>query len=188
MVQTPTKSITLEVFLQQPDTKPASEYIDGRIIQKPMPKAVHSVIQGELSAAINAVLKPIKVARAFPELRCTFAGSSVVPDITVVPWANIPRQEDGMIAAEELPIAPPWAIEVLSPGQNQTTVTKKILRGLEHGTQMGWLIDPAEKCVFSYTADLPTAFYEEATQQLPVPAFAADFSLTLGTLVGWLYE
>ena len=51
MVQAPTRTLTLEAFLQQPDTKPASEYIDGKIIQKPMPKTDHSVIQGDLTAA-----------------------------------------------------------------------------------------------------------------------------------------
>lgn len=188
MVQTPTKILTLEEFLQQPETKLASEYIDGRVMQKPMPEAAHSVIQGELAATINVALKPARAARAFPELRCTFAGSAIVPDITVVPWDSIPRPEDGMIAAEDLPMAPPWPIEVLSPGQSQTTVTKKILRCLEHGTQMGWLIDPAEKCVFSYIPDSSPVFSEEAEQLLPVPEFAANFSLTLGALVAWLYE
>lgn len=38
MVQTPTKILTLEEFLEQPETEPASEYIDGQIIQKPMPQ------------------------------------------------------------------------------------------------------------------------------------------------------
>jgi len=32
MVQTSTKPLTLEEFLQQPETKPAREYIDGHII------------------------------------------------------------------------------------------------------------------------------------------------------------
>lgn len=49
MVQTPTKPLTLEDFLQQPDTRPASEYIDGQVIQKPMPEADHSVIRVPLS-------------------------------------------------------------------------------------------------------------------------------------------
>ncbi len=44
MVQVPSKSLTLDDFLQLPDTKPASEYIDGQIIQKPMPQGKHSVI------------------------------------------------------------------------------------------------------------------------------------------------
>jgi Uma2 family endonuclease len=34
-----------------------------------MPQGEHSTIQGELIIAINAVVKPKKVARAFPELR-----------------------------------------------------------------------------------------------------------------------
>ena len=35
MVQTPEKTVSLAEFLQLPETKPASEYIDGKIIQKP---------------------------------------------------------------------------------------------------------------------------------------------------------
>ncbi|MFM6050301.1 MAG: Uma2 family endonuclease, partial [Sphaerospermopsis kisseleviana] len=71
MVQTPAQIITLEQFLELPETEPASEYIDGSIIQKPMPQGEHSVIQTELSPAINLILKPQKIARAFSELRCT---------------------------------------------------------------------------------------------------------------------
>jgi Uma2 family endonuclease len=33
MVRTPSKLLTLEEFLTLPETKPASEYIDGQIIQ-----------------------------------------------------------------------------------------------------------------------------------------------------------
>jgi Uma2 family endonuclease len=44
MVQTPTKVLTLEEFLKLPETKPASEYIDGRIIQKLMPQGEHSAL------------------------------------------------------------------------------------------------------------------------------------------------
>jgi Uma2 family endonuclease len=58
MIQTPPKPLTLEEFLELPETEPASEYIDGQIIQKPMPQGEHSIIQGELIIAINAVVKP----------------------------------------------------------------------------------------------------------------------------------
>ena len=44
MVQAPPKPITLEDFLAQPETKPASEYLDGKISQKPMPQGEHSRI------------------------------------------------------------------------------------------------------------------------------------------------
>ncbi len=38
MVQAPSKTLTLAEFLQLPETKPASEYIDGQIIQKQEPE------------------------------------------------------------------------------------------------------------------------------------------------------
>lgn len=187
MVQTPPKPVTLEEFLQLPETKPASEYIDGQIIQKPMPKAAHSRIQGKLTTAINSALEGNHKALAFPELRCTFDGRSIVPDVTILPWPDIPRDNNGMMDGE-LFGAPNWMIEVLSPGQSQTQLVKKVLHAIDHDTIIGWLIDPYEKCVFGYRPNAPTAFYEESAMELPVPDFAADFRLTVGELVAWLYE
>ncbi len=83
MVQTTLKSLTLEEFFQLPETKPASEYIDNQIIQKPMPQGKHSATQCELIIFINAILKLKKVARYFPEIRRTFGGMSTVPDVSV---------------------------------------------------------------------------------------------------------
>jgi hypothetical protein len=36
------KSITLEEFLELPETKPAAEYFDGQVSQKPMPQGEHN--------------------------------------------------------------------------------------------------------------------------------------------------
>lgn len=187
MVQTPPKSITLEEFLALPETKPASEYIDGQIIQKSMPQGKHSTIQGELIIAINRVLKPKKVARAFPELRCTFGGRSTVPDVTVFTWNRIPRDENGEIA-NSFQIAPDWTIEILSPDQRQTKVIKNILHCLDRGTQLGWLIDPDEQSVIVYFAKQQPAFFEEETDILPVPEFAKELQLTIGELFNWLRD
>ncbi len=187
MVTTPSKLITLEEFLALPETKPASEYIDGKIFQKPMPKGKHSTIQTELSTAINAALKPSKTARAFSELRCTFGGRSTVPDVAVFTWDRIPRDDDGSIA-NAFKIAPDWTIEILSPEQNHTRVTKNILHCLDNGTQLGWLIDPSEQSIFAYYPTKQLAFFEDAKDVLPVPDFAKSFQLTLGELFGWLLE
>ncbi|MBW4646989.1 MAG: Uma2 family endonuclease [Goleter apudmare HA4340-LM2] len=144
MVQIPSKALTLEEFLELPETKPANEYIDGQIIQKPMPQGKHSAIQGEFVPAINIIVKPKRIARAFPELRCTFGGRSIVPDIVVFIWERIPRDENGEVS-HTFSVAPDWTIEILSPDQSQTRVTKNILNCLKYGTQMGWLIDPDEQ-------------------------------------------
>ena len=176
MVQTPIKLLTLEEFLKLPETKPASEYIDGLILQKPMPQGEHSILQTDLPPTINLVLKPY--ARAFTELRCTFGGRSTIPDIAVFVSERIPRKENGGID-NVFPIAPDWTIEILSPDQRQTKVTKNILHCLKYGTQMGWLIDPDERSVLVYLPDQPTMLYDEPNLSLPVPVFATNFSFTL---------
>jgi len=187
MVQTPAKSLTLEAFLQLPETKPASEYIDGQIIQKPMPQGKHSVVQGESVNAINAVVKPHKIARAFPELRCTFGGRSTVPDVVVFVWQRIPRDADGTVA-NVFQLAPDWTIEILSPDQSQTKVTRNILHCLKYGTQLGWLIDPEERSILVYPPPNQVVLFDEPDDILPVPDFAVGLQLTVSTVFGWLLE
>lgn len=184
MLQVPNKSLTLTEFLQLPETEPASEYINGQIIQKPMPQGKHSILRGKLFTVINGVVKPQRIAWAFPELRCTFDGRSIVLDIAVFTWERIPLDEDGDIA-NVFAATPDWTIEILSPGQNQTKVTSNILHCLNAGCQMGWLLDPAEKLVLAYPAHQQPIFLE-SEELLPTPEFIADFKLSVGELFSWL--
>ncbi|GAB4467486.1 MAG: Uma2 family endonuclease [Elainellaceae cyanobacterium] len=185
MVQVPTKLLTLEEFLALPETKPASEFIDGNIIQKPMPQGKHSTLQGDLTSAINAALKPSKIGRAYPELRCTFGGRSIVPDVAVFRWERIPRQPDGQVENAFM-LPPDWTIEILSPGQSQSRVIRNILHCLSHGAELGWLLDPEEVCIFVYGADRSVQLFDEPDSVLPVPAFAEAVQLTVGEIFGWL--
>ncbi|WP_017327678.1 Uma2 family endonuclease [Synechococcus sp. PCC 7336] len=185
MVRVQSKLLTLEEFLKRPETKPASEYIDGKIIQKPMPQGKHSRIQGELLATINSLVKLQKIACAFPELRCTFGDRSTVPDISVFAWDRIPCDENGEIA-NAFPLAPDWTIEILSPSQSHTKVTKNILHCLKYGTQMGWSIDPDEKAVFVYRSKQETEVFDRPDMLLPAPSFMSVFNLTIDDLFSWL--
>jgi Uma2 family endonuclease len=192
MVNPLSQPLTLVEFLALPETKPASEYIDGQVIQKPMPQGKHSAIQGELVPAINQAVKP--EARAFPELRCTYpsgsrssvyGGRSLVPDVAVFIGQRIPREENGDIA-NTFSIPPDWTIEILSPDQSQTKVTKNILHCLTHGTLIGWLIDPHEQTVFVYGSKAEIKVFDQAENILPVPDFAQNLSLTIKDLFAWL--
>lgn len=185
MVSTSAKPLTLDEFLKLSATKPASEFINGQILQKPMPQGKHSTIQGDLVHAINTVLKPHRIARAYPELRCTFGSRSTVPDVSVFIWERIPRDENGKVA-NSFEIAPDWTIEILSPDQSQTKVVRNILHCLAHGSQMGWLIDPEEEIAFAYFADNRIALFEDKNASLPMPSFAESFHLTVGQLFSWL--
>lgn len=185
MVQTPPKFITLEEFLQLSETDPASEFIDGQILQKPMHQGEHSTIQGELVTVINAVTKPQRIAWALPELRCTFGGRSIVPDIAVFTWKRLPTNPDGTIA-NIFESYPDWIIEILSPEQSSTKVTAKILHSLKQGSQLGWLIDPAERSMLVYPPKQQPELFERPDDVLPVPAFASLLHLTVEQMFSWL--
>ncbi len=179
------KPLTLEEFLDQEETTPATEYIEGEIIQKPMPQTKHSIIQGELVTVINSVAKSKKIAIALPELRCTFGGKSIVPDIVVLTYNNIPRDENGDVA-NMFYSYPDWMIEILSPQQSQSQLVKKILRCLDSGCQLSWLIDPEEKTIFVYYPDHKIACFEIETDILPTPQFLSELNLKLGDIFAWL--
>jgi Uma2 family endonuclease len=149
MVQTPSKTLTLEEFLKLPETQPASEYIGGKIIQKPMPKARHSRLQGKFINAVNEVTEQRRIAYAFPELRCTFGGRSVVPDVSVLCWESIEFDEKGE-PIDDVLIAPDWTIEILSPDQSSNRVTGNILHCLKYGCKLGWLLDPDDRSILVF--------------------------------------
>ncbi len=185
MVQTPIKAITLDEFLKLPETKPASEYIDGQIIQKPMPQGHHSIIQSKLGMELNLSLERSGMAIVFPELRCVFGGRAVVPDLVVFENANVPVDADGNIE-NVFTIAPDWTIEVLSPGQSAARVLKNINHCLAHGTQMGWLIDPESKTITISRASQNIVILDDSADLLPVPEFAQTVRLKVQDVFGWL--
>lgn len=185
MPQTSVKITTLEEFLAQPETKPAQEYIDNQIYTKPMPQGQHSRIQLKLTNAINTVTEDRQIALAFPELRCTFAGKSIVPDVAVFTWDKLPVNEDDKIA-NKFNITPDWIIEILSPEQYMGLITKKIIYCLDNGSIMGWLIDPQEKLIFTYTNDSHPHIFENDNDIVPVANFADKLTITLGEIFRWL--
>jgi Uma2 family endonuclease len=185
MVATPVKNLTLESFLALPETKPASEYIDGKIVQKPMPQGKHSLLRMKLLTFINSVLMEAKIAIAFPELRCTFGGRSIVPDVVVLKNENIPKDDDGEVS-NVVTTAPDWTIEILSPDQSTIKVIKNILHCLDNGTEVGWLIDPAEKTILVYQPDRQVQVVDILEDELIVPKFARSVKLTAGDIFNWL--
>ncbi|MGB5631332.1 MAG: Uma2 family endonuclease [Waterburya sp.] len=178
------QKFTLEEFLELPETKPASEYVNGEIEQKPMPQGEHSILQIRLGTAINEVVLPKRLAHDFTELRCTFGGRSIVPDITVFSWNRIPKTEKGRIA-NKFELYPDWVIEILSPEQSTTKVIKKILFCLKQGTELGWLIDPEDESVMIFQPNqLPEIKSDE--EILPVLESLQDWQLSVTEIFSWL--
>jgi len=184
MVSTLSSQLSLEEFLQLPETKPASEYVDGKIYQKPMAQGKHSIIQTELSSAINQIGKSKKLGLALTELRCTFEGRSLVPDITVFEWSRIPTDENGEIA-NRFESYPDWTIEILLPDQFPNRVINKIIFCINQGTKLGWFIDPNDKSVMVFQPNqLPAVKYD--TDKLPVLDVLANWQVRAADIFSWL--
>jgi Uma2 family endonuclease len=195
MIQTPPKSQTaqnqaeLEAFLALPETKPAQEFINGKIYTKPQPEGEHSLMQGTLVCKLNTGFEDDKIALALPELRCTFGGRSIVPDVTVFTWNRLPKTDSGRIG-NKFTVAPDWTIEILSPGQTSTLVMEKILHCLDHGTVMGWMLDLEHETLFVSVPDGRMRSFKTLDQPLPLPEFMQNlnpaFLVTLGDVLSWL--
>ena len=177
------QTLSLEAFLKQPETKPAHEFIDGRVEQKPMPQGKHSRLQLKFCDRVNDSAEAAQIAMAFPELRCSFGGRSIVPDASVFRWERIPFDTDGEVA-NAFETYPDWAIEILSPNQTATKVIRNILHCLKQGSQLGWLVDPEERVILVFRPDqLPIEFVDD--QVLPVLPDLA-LALTVNDVFGWL--
>ncbi len=176
--------LTLAEFLQLPETKPAGEYIEVKIYPKPMPQGKHSTLQIRLTTAINRVAEPQQLAYAFPQLRCTFGGRSIVPDIAVFAWSRIPLNPEGEIE-NRFTISPDWTIEILSPDQSEARVIANILFCLDRGTSLGWLIDPQAKLVITFQPQQQPEV-KQGRDILPVLPTIANWQLSVNELFQWL--
>ena len=178
-----TQPIALEEFLKLPETKPASKYIEGEIFQKPMPKSKHSRLQLRICNTIAQLTESQKIAYAFPELRCTFGGRSLVPDIAVLLWNRIEFDDRGE-PVDDVRVAPDWTIEILSPEQSPNRVTGNILHCLQYGSQLGWLIDPGDRSILVFFPNQqPKLFTGDDIVPVPNGIF---LNLTNNLVFSWL--
>ena len=144
-------SLSLEEFLKWPriDEKPYLEYLDGRIEVKVSPQRMHSVIEKRMTRALDQFAEPSGLGAAYPELRCTIAGRSIVPDIVFQLDANIPRDDQGVVLNESL-IPPDIHIEIRSPDQSVKKTRAKLEHSVANGCPLGWCIDPDRQTIDVY--------------------------------------
>jgi Uma2 family endonuclease len=150
------QGLTLEEFLALPETKPALEYADGTATRKVAPKGQHSTLQAELVERINRVARPRKSARAWPELRTTYAGRSYVPDLVVYRAARIPRTAAGEIP-DDIGTVPDITVEIVSPWQSLPSLVRRCSWYVANGVVAALLVDPVDRSVTVFRPGGPPA-------------------------------
>ncbi len=169
--------MTLEEFLKLPEECPSLEYIDGRVEK-------HGVIELKLAAHFNQFAEPRRVGMAFPELRCTFDGRSIVPDVVFLLKEHIELDEQGEVA-DVTPRPPDIHVEIISPEQTVRTSHEKLVHSTSHGCSLGWLIHPYRKTVDVHRPGQPIE------KRAPGDVLEGDpilpgYVLPVAVLFGWL--
>lgn len=129
--------MTPEQYLALPEEKPYLEYVDGMVLQKPMPTKPHSKLAGKIITRIDIWIESYG-GEVGPEAR-TRAGELPnyrVPDDSF--W------EPGYKGSDDLPTL---AVEVRSPDQTLAELRRKCRFFRENGTFACWLIDPNSRTV-----------------------------------------
>jgi Uma2 family endonuclease len=142
------EGMTLEEFLELPDDY-RLEYINGRIEGKVAPQKRHTEIQAEMRNCLNAFAAPRKLGRAYVELRCTFAGRSIIPGVVFLLKEHIEIDERGR-PRDDTPWPPDLHVEVISPRQSLKKAREKLKHSTSNGCPLGWLIDPDPERIYNY--------------------------------------
>ncbi|MHC5539794.1 Uma2 family endonuclease [Singulisphaera rosea] len=140
------ETMTLEAFLALPEEKPYLEYIDGQIEPKVSPQFKHGWIEFKLTESLNRYAEPLGLGFAVPELRCTFVGRSIIPDVAFLMDSHVETDNRGEFS-DEIWRPSDLHVEILSPEQSIRKTREKLEHSTSNGCQLGWLIDPGKKTV-----------------------------------------
>ena len=135
---------TLAEFLTRPESDPPTEYVDGRIVEKPPLMGTELWLRADLTALLYGWARAANQGAVAALTRCTFGGASFVPDLIYL--APERRAEP----ASTLTLAPDFAVEVCPSSVDPAWVGHKLEHYVAHGVRLAWLVDPAERTVTVY--------------------------------------
>ena len=128
--------MTPEEYLALPEEKPYLEYIDGMVVQKPMPTEEHAELARELSFHLTVWMKT-HGGRAGVEARAKLGElpNYRLPDLSY--WKpSIPRGNQS---------PPTLAVEIRSKDQTMAELRRKCEFLRATGVDACWLIDPVAR-------------------------------------------
>lgn len=180
------RALTLEAFLKRPEIEeaPVQEFINGRIEYKAVPQKKHALVTKKIVSAFDAFAESRGIGESFPELRCTYLGRSIVPDVAFLLEAHIEYDEIGEPINQTLR-PPDIHVEIVSPDQSLKICREKLAHSTSHGCALGLLIDPERKAIEVYRPGI------EVEQLPPDGAILGDpvlpgFRLEVAEVFGWL--
>jgi len=162
--------------MEIPETKPATELIDGRLVQKMSPKRRHQALELRWTFALRAWAG--ERGDALHEWRHEFRApghsfASLVPDVAYLSRESL--EALGPAASEAPPRAPEIAVEILSAGESERHLTWKIGAYLAAGTRAVFVVDPPARTVVAQSRDGVARFGPgDVVEYAALPGFAYE--------------
>ena len=133
-----------------PETKPALEWVNNRILQKVSPQQEHALAQLRFGAALEKWASELRCGMVGTELEFRIAPPGeirrpLVPDVAYLSYARLPRDEQKKTGIPQLP--PDVVVEVQSPSDRLRDIEEKIRVYLACGTSVIFLVDPEKQTV-----------------------------------------
>jgi Uma2 family endonuclease len=143
--------LSLDEFLRLPeiDKHPYLEYLEGKVMPKVSPQFKHSALTSGFLHALDDFAVRLGLGQAFPELRCSYAGRSIIPDLAFLLEEHIPEDESGEYL-DSNPVPPDIHIEIISPRQGGSEADEKLRHSTSHGCPIGWLVHPYRRTIDEY--------------------------------------
>jgi len=173
-----TLGFTPEGYLDVPVTKPATEYFDGRLVQKMSPLGAHGRLQGAMTFFLMTWNRTGPFGWVAPEWDFDIVlhdgtVARVVPDVAYVPYERIPRDQPQLAQVPRM--APAVAVEILSPNDpNRPNVRRKLDLYRRAGSTVV-IVDEATRSITVYDRSEERTYREgDVLEIAAMPGFRLD--------------
>ncbi|MBV8222688.1 MAG: Uma2 family endonuclease, partial [Candidatus Eremiobacteraeota bacterium] len=136
--------------IRVPETKPATEWVNGRALQKMGPRRAHSIAQAEFASALITWARAARAGTVGTEWDFAIRPPGemrrpLVPDVAFLSYSRLPYEKQ---LVTQIPrIAPDVVVEVKSPGDRKADIDEKIRVYLAAGTSVVFFVDPKRETV-----------------------------------------
>ena len=162
-----------------PETKPETEWVRGRALQKVSPTYTHARLQSLITSALTSWADAGGHGRVGTEWRFRVAPPGkivrpLVPDVTFLSYAALPA--DAPFDDVEVPLgAPTVAVEILSPDDRRRNVEHKIAVYSSAGTEAVVIVDPRERTIAVHDrAGVRVLRASDTLEHASLPGFSLD--------------
>jgi Uma2 family endonuclease len=170
-----------DVLARPHGEKRLCELVDGVLVEKAM-GFYESVVAGVLIHLLQGFLdsQPLGVVSGPDGTLRLIPGLVRIPDVAFLSWDRFPNRE---LPAEPVPdLAPDLAVEVLSEGNTEPEMERKLHEYFDAGVRLVWYLDPATRTARVYTSPNDVRMLGE-DETLDGGAVLPGFHLTLRELL-----